>query len=277
MVKHGAPNAECIAEMHRRHRGQGVDVLPLHPNTLPVVMADAIEKPILLWEEARRHTWVEDEDGEGHQIRKSHRSADDCECVERGGNVVPPRNKTRTSQLPASSTFERRFIPDRPRNMDQRIRPVQHSKESLMPMHEPLLHISLVHRPQKAQPRKLLELQYSKSVAHGNIPNARFRKDALREELCTAVECICDDPVEHLHQKGEFLHNPAVVVVRELGGIGREERGPTTSPPPGGILHGYHGIYRQVIDAVVGDHPLSRQEIIGRARRIRVVVKQPVL
>lgn len=47
MVQHGAADEEGVAEMHGRHGGERVDVVPLHPHALPVVVADGVEEAVL--------------------------------------------------------------------------------------------------------------------------------------------------------------------------------------------------------------------------------------
>ena len=90
VVQQRAADAEGVAEVHRGHGRQGVDVLALHPHRLPVVVAHAVEEAVLRRQQARRHARVEDEDGECHQVRERHRPAHDGERVVRGRNVVVP-------------------------------------------------------------------------------------------------------------------------------------------------------------------------------------------
>ena len=46
MIHHCAPDTEGVAEVHGRHRSQGVDVFSGHPHALRVIMADAIKEAV---------------------------------------------------------------------------------------------------------------------------------------------------------------------------------------------------------------------------------------
>lgn len=115
-----------------------------------------------------------------------------------------------------------------------------------MSMHKPPLYLHLLNRPQKAQPRELLKLQYRKSMILRHVPNPHFPKYGLRRNTRAPVESIRDDPVEHLYQEREFLEDSTVVVVAEAGGVGGVDDGPETVTFLGRVLHGGHGV-----DAVV--------------------------
>ena len=47
VVDHCAADAEGVAKVHGWHGCQGVDVFPLHPHGLPVVVAHAVEESVL--------------------------------------------------------------------------------------------------------------------------------------------------------------------------------------------------------------------------------------
>ena len=132
-------------------------------------------------------------------------------------------------------------------------------------MHEPLLDVPLVNGPQKAQPRKLLKLENGQSVIHRYLPNASFREDGLRKDLRNPVEGEGDDPVEHFHQEREFLHNPAVEVVRKPRRIRCVEYCSAASSLFRRIFHRGQGFCAHVVVAFVGQHLISCQEIVGRS------------
>lgn len=111
--------------------------------------------------------------------------------------------------------------PHSPRYVDQGITPIQHRQQRPMPIQEPLLNILFPHRPQKAQPTKLLKLQDRQPMFLRHIPDAQFRKHRLRKYLRPAIEGIRDDPIKHLDEKGEFLQDSTMVMVCEARGIGR--------------------------------------------------------
>lgn len=73
-----------------------------------------------------------------------------------------------------------------------------------------------------------------------HVPDARLGEERLRGDLGDPVEGICDHPVEHLHEKGKFLHHTAVQVVGELGGIGRVDDSTTAAPFLGRVFRGGH-------------------------------------
>ena len=49
-------------------------------------------------------------------------------------------------------------------------------------------------------------------MVHGYVPYSGLGKDSFCKKLCAPVETVSDNPIEHFHQKGEFLHYPAVEV-----------------------------------------------------------------
>jgi len=122
--------------MHGRHCGEGIDVVAFHPYALAIIMANGIKETVLRRHEAGWHAWIANEDDESNEVRQSHGPSNDCEGVVGRGNIIIPGDKANSS-----------------RNMDQRVRSIQHSQESLMAMHEPSLHRDLLHRPQKGHPR----------------------------------------------------------------------------------------------------------------------------
>lgn len=82
MIEQGATYAEGISKVHRGHSGQGVHVFAFHPDTLCVIVANAIEEAVFFGEQSRWHAWVEDEDRKCKEIRKSHGPSNNCEGVE---------------------------------------------------------------------------------------------------------------------------------------------------------------------------------------------------
>ena len=69
MIQHCTADDEGVAEMHRWHCGEGIDVIPFHPNTLTVVVANCVEETIFSRKETRWHAGVADEDNEGEEVR----------------------------------------------------------------------------------------------------------------------------------------------------------------------------------------------------------------
>ena len=68
VVDHGAADAEGVAEMHARHRGQRVDVVARHEDAGGVVVADRVQEAVFGREQARRHAGVESECQEGEEV-----------------------------------------------------------------------------------------------------------------------------------------------------------------------------------------------------------------
>lgn len=68
VVEHGAADDEGVAEMHRRHGGEGVDVIAAHPDGRCVIVADGVEETVLWREEPGRHARVQGEGREGEKV-----------------------------------------------------------------------------------------------------------------------------------------------------------------------------------------------------------------
>ena len=119
-------------------------------------------------------------------------------------------------------------LPDCPGNVNQRVRAVEKGQGGLMSVHEPLLHIMLRVREEKAQPAELFDLQHSQAVIFRDLPY-RFGEDFLRQNLGHAVEEICDDPVKHFNQEGKLLQDAAMQMVVELRGVWGMDDEPATS------------------------------------------------
>lgn len=58
VVEHGAADDEGVAEMHRRHGGEGIHVVTAHPDAGGIVVANRVQKSVFWREEARRHAWI---------------------------------------------------------------------------------------------------------------------------------------------------------------------------------------------------------------------------
>ncbi|KAJ8106256.1 hypothetical protein OPT61_g9654 [Boeremia exigua] len=86
-------NAERVAKVHRRHRGELVDVFAAHPHALRIVVAHRVEEPVLRGQQTRRHAGIDDKGDERAEIGQCQGSAGDSECVERRRGVVVPRDK----------------------------------------------------------------------------------------------------------------------------------------------------------------------------------------
>lgn len=81
VVHHCDADTEGVPKVHGWHGGKSVDVFPLHPNGLTVVVADAVEEAVFLGKKSRWHARVEDKDYERKEICKGHGSSDDGERV----------------------------------------------------------------------------------------------------------------------------------------------------------------------------------------------------
>jgi len=68
VVDESAAYAESVAEMHRRHGGEGVYVFSRLPDGLGVVVADGVEEAVLAGEESGWHARVEYEGEEGEEV-----------------------------------------------------------------------------------------------------------------------------------------------------------------------------------------------------------------
>ena len=94
MIDKGTTNSKRVAKVHARHGCKFVDVLALHPDTLCIVMANRIEKPVLLRKKPWWHTRVEDECSESEKISESHRPSGNSESVMGGCKMIVPRDKS---------------------------------------------------------------------------------------------------------------------------------------------------------------------------------------
>lgn len=74
-------DAECVAEMHRGHRGELVDEFPAHPNALRVIVADCVEEAVLFGEQAWRHTGVDYESYKRAKVGEGKGPAGGCEGI----------------------------------------------------------------------------------------------------------------------------------------------------------------------------------------------------
>ena len=99
MIHHDATNGEGICKVHRGHSGQGIDVFTLHPHTLSVISANAVEEAVFRREQPWWHARIENENCEGKEIRQSHGPSDDCEGVERRRNIIVPPEEASKCQL----------------------------------------------------------------------------------------------------------------------------------------------------------------------------------
>ena len=99
MVDHGAADAEGVAEMHARHRGERVDVVARHEDAGGVVVADRVEEAVFGREQARRHAGVEGECEESEEVGQGEGAADCGEVGERGRDVVVPCDETVGSRI----------------------------------------------------------------------------------------------------------------------------------------------------------------------------------
>ncbi len=61
VVDHRAADDKGIAEVHARHRGEGIDVVAAHPDTGGIVMPYRVQEAVFRREQAGRHAWVEGE------------------------------------------------------------------------------------------------------------------------------------------------------------------------------------------------------------------------
>lgn len=105
MVNHGNADAERISEMHRRHGGERIDIVSLHPDGLCIVAADAVEESILRGKKTWWHAWVEDEDTESHEVSESHCSTDGCKSCVRWCYVVPESDESKKEVLLVRGIF----------------------------------------------------------------------------------------------------------------------------------------------------------------------------
>ena len=99
VVDHGAADAEGVAEMHARHRGERVDVVARHEDAGGVVVADRVQEAVFGREQARRHAGVEGECEEGEEVGQGEGAADCGEGGEGGRDVVVPCDETVGSRI----------------------------------------------------------------------------------------------------------------------------------------------------------------------------------
>lgn len=98
MVDHCYSDAERISKVHARHSGEGIDIIPLHPHALRIVVSNAIQEPVLAGKQPRWHARVHDKYAEGDEVGERHCSADDGKSIERGCDVVVPSNEAISGQ-----------------------------------------------------------------------------------------------------------------------------------------------------------------------------------
>ena len=149
--------------------------------------------------------------------------------------------------------------------MNKRICPIQERERILMSMHKPLLHTPLPNRKQKTEHPILLCLQHRYPMSLRNIPDVRLAKHPLRCNARHAVECVIDDPIEHLYQKRKFLQDPTVYVVLESACIRCMNGHAATLPRLGEVLGRRNGILR-----IIFVLRIVWYEFVGRARRVGV-------
>lgn len=80
--------------MHGGHGGEGVDVVPFHPDALAVVVAYGVQEAVFGGEKAGWHAWVTNENHEGEEIGEGHGSSYYGEGFVGWGNVIIPRDES---------------------------------------------------------------------------------------------------------------------------------------------------------------------------------------
>lgn len=93
MMPDGQSNNEAVPEVHTRHGGQRIHVVPTHPNALSVVVADGVEETVFWRQQARGHAWVKGESDKGEEIGQCQRAANVGKCCVGRGDIVVPGNK----------------------------------------------------------------------------------------------------------------------------------------------------------------------------------------
>lgn len=100
--------------------------------------------------------------------------------------------------------------------MNQRICTVEEGQSRLVTIREPMLNVVFCYWEQGAEKAEMLELQYPDPILLRRLPDTGFRKYGRGHDLRHSIEEICNDPVKHLNQEGEFLQYPAVEMTREV-------------------------------------------------------------
>lgn len=98
VVDHCCSDAEGISKMHARHRSESVNIIPLHPHALGIVVSNTIQETVLAGKQPWGHARVHDKYAEGDEVSERHRSADNGKSIERGRDVVVPSNETISGQ-----------------------------------------------------------------------------------------------------------------------------------------------------------------------------------
>nr|POE87950.1 hypothetical protein CFP56_11179 [Quercus suber] len=253
MVEQGAADGEAVAEMHRRHGGEGVDVLARHPHGLRVVVAHGIDEAVLLGQESRRRGGEENEGKESEEIRQGHGPSSGGKSGMRGRGVVVPRDE-----------------PDGAGDVDQGVDAVEDGEEMPVAVHEPLLHPDLVDGKEEGEGGELLELQHVEAVRLRHVPDACVFVELVGQICGHAVEGIVDDPVEHLDQEGEALQQARMQVVLEARAVGRHDGGQAAAGPDLGrmLLLGEVGLTVIVVVAVV------MEQLVGAAGFVLVAIQR---
>ena len=88
MTDQSTTDGEGVAKVHARHSCKRIDEFSFHPDALRVVMANCVEKAILLGKEPWWHARTEDECGESKKVNKGYRSSGNGKGVMRRRKVI---------------------------------------------------------------------------------------------------------------------------------------------------------------------------------------------
>lgn len=95
LVDKNKSDAEGIAKVHTRHGSQAVDKVSTLPDRGGILAVDCINEAVLWREQTRRHTRIEDEDGEGEQVQQGHGATHGREAGKGRRHVVVECDETR--------------------------------------------------------------------------------------------------------------------------------------------------------------------------------------
>lgn len=95
LVDKDEADAEGIAKVHTRHGGQAVDKVSTLPDRGGILAVDCVNEAVLWREQTRRHTRVENKDGEGEQVQQGHGATHSREAGKGRRHVVVECDETR--------------------------------------------------------------------------------------------------------------------------------------------------------------------------------------
>lgn len=93
LVHENAADAESVAEMHTRHRGELVHILAAHEDTGGVLGVDGVDETVLFRQQAWRHARVDSEGQESEHVEQRHGTAHGAESVVVRGDVIIVRDE----------------------------------------------------------------------------------------------------------------------------------------------------------------------------------------